>query len=213
MSFQHRKTWSVFRSLAECRDLHSYLIGLKEHDRGTFYHALQVGILSLDLGIENCVNKGLLYPLGYAGMLHDIGKGDIPLEILVKDGPLTAEERKLIETHPRLSFLFAEKNGLGTTKKIVAAHHEYKREPYPRSGIERRTASREIEERRTFNPRIIQLAQMVAAADLYDALTSARSYKQPWPIARVENVLRQEYTGDQRYIDQLLKWHNHEKSL
>ncbi|HLD72572.1 MAG TPA: HD domain-containing phosphohydrolase [Candidatus Nanoarchaeia archaeon] len=210
---QYRKTWSIFRSLAECKDLRGYLTGLKEHELGTFYHSLQVGILSIDLGIENCVNKGLLYSLGYAGMLHDLGKEDIPLEILIKDGPLTAEERAVIETHPRLGFLFAENNSLETTKKVVVAHHEYKRKPYPREGIDRRTAPRGTEERRIYNPRIVQLAQMVAAADLYDALTSARSYKKPWPIARVENVLRQEYLGDQRYIDQLLRWHRQEKSL
>jgi HD-GYP domain-containing protein (c-di-GMP phosphodiesterase class II) len=57
---------------------------LKSDQRSIYEHSLRVAILSLDLGFENQLEKPDLYYLGYAGLLHDIGKVSLPADILSK---------------------------------------------------------------------------------------------------------------------------------
>lgn len=154
--------------------------------------------------MENDINFGLLQVLGYSGFLHDVGKKDIPLRILAKDGPLEGLERLLIKAHPRLGFLFAQEEEMTTVRKIIVAHHEYKISPYPRSGKDRRAVPRNSPERRSHNLVLDQLAQMVAAADIYDALKHSRSYKSALPLLEVERIMREQYKGDVKYVEQLI---------
>ncbi len=82
----------------------SFMLGLaniKNYQEYTLNHSINVAILCLCLGRRLGLEKNELLDLGLAAFFHDIGKLDIPLEILDKNGKLDDEERKIIETHPR----------------------------------------------------------------------------------------------------------------
>ena len=178
---------------------------LKNHHLETYKHSLRVGLLSIDLGYENSLKDYELKLLGYAGLLHDIGKLRIPREILSKHASLNAEEVQIMKGHCRLGFLEAKDIRCGNVKEIINAHHEYKPCPYPRNGMDRRKGMRSRKERRGYEEMISRLAQIVAVADIYDALVSRRAYKPALPKERVRRILKKYYTGDEKYARQILE--------
>ncbi len=140
--------------------------------------------------------------LRLAAMLHDVGKISIPDSILKKPGPLDREERERMETHAtcgaRLFCQAATQHDLAS--RLVALHHHERWDGtgYPGDiGVEALSAMPAELERNPAAPplsgeAIPLFARIVAVADVYDALTSARSYKEPWPRERVEAHLREE---------------------
>lgn len=187
-------------------DIQKYMGALREYHHETYDHCLRVGVLSVDLGIENGMSEEQQRVLGYAGLLHDLGKVCVPLEIIAKQGPLTERERSVIQAHPRLGFLLLHEKRFADVRKIIVAHHEYKEHPYPRTGKKRRAGcvlKRENKERRC-NDAAATLAQIVAVADMYDAYSQARVYKPAWPPEQVKEMLTKTFTGDARFITQVL---------
>jgi two-component system response regulator RpfG len=143
--------------------------------------------------------------LGYAGLLHDAEKVTIPLGVLSKKSPFDTGETEIVREHPRLIFEKLQDFESDIIKQIVVAHHEYKQNPYPRKGNDRRTTNRATPDRRQHKVRVHSLAQIVAIADMYDALASPRSYKAALSRGATEKVLRQQFTGAPKYIDQALQ--------
>ena len=90
-------------------------------------------------------------------------------------------------------------------KQILVAHHEYQNKPYPRNGIDRRKIERSGSDRRSNRSQAAVLAQIVAVADMFDALASQRSYKEALKKSDTETILRNQFTGDALYIDQVLR--------
>ncbi|MBI4918969.1 HD domain-containing protein [archaeon] len=180
-----------------------YLEIIKKHHLETYEHSLRVGLLSVDLGLENHLNDFELRLLGYAGLLHDVGKSKIPEEILSKQGKLTNEELEMIKGHSRSGFLEVDELEYGLIKLIVVAHHEYKKSSYPRSGKDRRKQSRN-KDRRKNKVDISKLAEIIAAADMYDALASQRSYKKEMNKEEIKKILEEQYIGNHKYIAQVL---------
>jgi putative nucleotidyltransferase with HDIG domain len=178
---------------------------VKSDQRSIYEHSLRVAILSLDLGFENHLDQPDLNHLGYAGLLHDIGKASLPADILSKRTALNSTDRDLLNEHARLGFLALESFEPEIVKQIVVAHHEYQKIPYPRSGIDRRKAGRGSPGRRSNQSQAGALAQILAAADMFDALTSQRSYKEALSKSDTETILREQFTGDALYIDQVLR--------
>lgn len=109
-----------------------------------------------------------------AAPMHDIGKVGIPDAVLLKPGPLTAEERAIIERHPQIGadILAGSESPLLRAGALIAiSHHErYDGGGYP-YGLR--------------GDAIPLYGRIVAVADVYDALTTARPYKQAWPVERV----------------------------
>ena len=107
--------------------------------------------------------------------LHDIGKLGIPDGILLKPGPLTAEERRLMQRHVQIGFdLVADIAFLADAAEIVLTHHErYDGSGYPR-GLKR--------------DEILPSARIFAVVDSFDAITSDRPYRpaQSLTAARIE---------------------------
>jgi HD-GYP domain-containing protein (c-di-GMP phosphodiesterase class II) len=170
----------------------------------TAMHSQRVCLLCIDIGYENGLYKEIeINPLGSAGLLHDIGKLDIPLEILNKKSVLTDEEMEIVMKHSRLGFQRLKGNKYRTVRKTVVASHEYSINPYPRSGNDRRKIFRGIERRKN-DVYIKECAQILAVSDICDALESERSYKGPMTKGGIEKVLIDGFTGDRKYINQVL---------
>ncbi len=181
-----------------------YLLALRRHSHETHTHSLRVGLLSVDLGYENAIAGIELRHLGYGGLLHDVGKLCVSTEILAKPEKLNDEELSYIKGHPRLGFLELQDFGYETVRQIVVAHHEFKKGPYPRTGNDRRREEREPRDRRGFNKIVSTAAQIIAIADIYDALANRRSYKNLLGSTEIERNLREQFTGDARYLEQIL---------
>ncbi|MBI5065900.1 HD domain-containing protein [Candidatus Woesearchaeota archaeon] len=204
VSLLYQKSKEFLDSLINEGKITPQLEALKNHHLESYEHSMRVGLLSVDLGLENHVNDFELRLLGYSGLLHDVGKVKIPLEILSKTEKLTSEELEVIKSHSRLGFLeIDDELEYGLIKPIIVAHHEYKKEGYPRKGRDRRKKARN-KDRRKRKADINKLAEIIAVADMYDALTSSRSYKIALPKEEVEKILKTQYTGSTKYVEQVL---------
>ncbi|MCR5447465.1 MAG: HD domain-containing protein [Schwartzia sp.] len=156
------------------------LSDVRQHDTYTFAHSVNVAVLSALLGVSLGYSKGNLITLILGGLLHDIGKVIVPKEILNKPGHLTKEEFAIIRMHPsagraQIDLIKDEprKHLLGL---IAEQHHEHiDGRGYP-FGLKA--------------DKIAQLARVVAIADVYDALTSQRSYKDPYPPHIAYNIMK-----------------------
>ena len=140
---------------------------LDHHDRITSGHAERVRAYSAALGRELGLSEAELDRLNWAALLHDIGKLEIPTEILNKAGRPTEEEWASLRRHPLLGEELVEplRDWLGEWIGAVAGHHER----WDGTGYPRGLAGDAI-------PRA---ARIVAIADAYDVITSMRSYKTP----------------------------------
>lgn len=141
------------------------MIDLKVFDDYTYYHSLNVAIISIILGVALGFNRNELYNLGLGALLHDIGKVFIPKEILNKKGKLTDEEYEIVKKHPELGYEYVrEKFEIPATSRIVILQHH---ERYDGTGYPYSKKSREVH----------KFSRIVAIADVYDALTSDRPYR------------------------------------
>ena len=107
--------------------------------------------------------------------MHDIGKIRIPDSVLLKPGALTAAERRVMETHPRLGYeILRPFSEYAKVLDLVLTHHErYDGRGYPNGTVGRR---------------LMLMAQVIPVADSLDAMTSARAYRaaRSWPAAMDE---------------------------
>ena len=179
-----------------------HLRQLKSFSRETYTHSIRVGLFP-DLGYDFGLDPSLLTSLGYALVLHDVGKLLIPEEILHKRERLTEEERATIRLHPRNSFLLL-RDFDHMVRRAVVAHHEYQKDPYPRKGQDQRKIARGFE-RRVPCLQASSLAQIIAVADKYDALARRRSYKRDFSPKEVVDLLNEEFRGERAYLESLLR--------
>ncbi|MFD8917082.1 HD-GYP domain-containing protein [Streptomyces sp. NPDC059569] len=138
-------------------------------DRYTRGHSERVGHASVLIAHELGMEQERIEVLRFAGILHDVGKLGVPTRVLRKDGPLTPEERRVIELHPEYGHEMVRGIGfLGEARSAILHHHErldgtgY---PYGLAGT-----------------RIPEFARVVAVADAFDAMTSTRSYRRGRPV-------------------------------
>lgn len=137
---------------------------LKDVDEYTARHSLNVGLLSIILGRAEGLAPDDLEILGLCGMLHDMGKSEISLDILNKEGAFSDVEFEIMKTHTTLGFnILSKKPDLITEVANVAySHHErLNGRGYPRA---------------LPAAKISYFSRIVAIADAYDAITSKRIY-------------------------------------
>ena len=183
-----------------------YLQRLQHHHPDSYDHSLRVALLSIDLAYENQLSGSDVRTVGYAGLLHDLGKTDIDATLLEKPSALNSEERDTVQGHPRQGFEQLEENLYRKAKTIVAGHHEFQTTPFPRNGDDRRTAQRAASsERRTMDGEMAMLTQIVAIADMFDALASIRPYKDPLSRDQIHTILNEQFTGGSKLIQQVLR--------
>ncbi|RDU36678.1 phosphohydrolase [Neobacillus piezotolerans] len=150
----------------------------EEKDSYTAGHTFRVTLYALKLAEEMGLRPEELRIILQGSLLHDVGKIGIPDHILNKPGKLTQEERMLIEEHPITGFNMCK--GLGFLKEelsIIRSHHEkWDGTGYPD---------------RLFGENIPLYARIVAVADVYDALTSERSYRKAWTHGKAMEFLKE----------------------
>ena len=140
---------------------------LRMYDDYTYNHSLGVTILSIAIGLSLSLKRSELYDLALCGLLHDIGKMGVPIEIISKPSRLTAEEYNIVKVHPVLGAQFILNHKIGNNKICsgVLTHHErYDGTGYP-NGLS--------------GENIPLFGRIISVADVYDALTSARPYRNP----------------------------------
>ena len=147
------------------------LARLKTADDYTFMHSVAVCALMIALARQLGLDEAQVRDAGMAGLLHDLGKAMIPLDVLNKPGKLTDEEFDLVKTHPAEGYkLLLDGSGISEVTKDVCLHHHEKIDGsgYPK-GLNGDTLS--------------LFAKMGAVCDVYDAITSNRPYKAGWDPA------------------------------
>lgn len=138
---------------------------ITNRDYYTYTHSVNVGLYCMTFGIKSKMNPEVVRQLGLGGMLHDVGKSKIRPEIINKDGKLTDEEFQEMQKHAPWGFeILTDMKCYGPCViQMAGQHHEkYKGGGYPR-GI----AGDEIS----------VYARICKLMDVYDALTTRRSYK------------------------------------
>lgn len=144
------------------------MVEIKTFDNYTYSHSINVATLATLIGIQLGYSRLSLQELTSAGLMHDLGKLEIPLDIINKPSALTEEEYHSVQSHPERAV-----RRLKSSYKIsltvldgICSHHEkidgtgY---PFGLSGAD-----------------IPLCGRILAVADVYDALTTARSYRPAW---------------------------------
>ncbi|MGE5478171.1 MAG: HD-GYP domain-containing protein [Bacteroidales bacterium] len=152
-------------------------IAMRDHDTGAhnLRVALYAGALGEALGLDQLTMRALIA----GAFLHDIGKIGIPDSVLLKPGPLSAEERKVMCTHCDLGArLLDQLPAFHDAVPVVRHHHER----YDGSGYPDALAGQDIP----------LTARTFAIVDVFDALTTARPYKQGIEVGRVLEIMEPE---------------------
>ena len=143
-----------------------HLTDIRARDGYTFGHSVNVCVLATFTGMQLGYSLQQLKELSLGALLHDTGKMLIPQEILVKPGPLSADERKVMEKHAEFGFDILRRQ---SEIPLVSAHIAFQHhEKFDGTGYARSLGGADIHE----------YARIVAIADVYDAITSDRPYKE-----------------------------------
>ena len=151
---------------------------LQTYDENTYLHSLSVAVISIAIGTELKLNWEQLCNLGVCAILHDIGKVEIPIELISKPAKLTNEEYDVVKTHASLgaNYIIENKEMHNDIYLGVISHHEkFDGTGYP-NGLEEET--------------IPLFGRIITVADVYDALTANRPYRQPIkPSEAIEYIM------------------------
>ena len=164
----------------------SLAMTIEARDEKTDGHCQRLAGFANALGIRMGLSDSDLGALRRGGFLHDIGKIGIPDGVLLKSGPLTADEYTLMQTHTLIGDrLCGELRSLRAVRPIIRSHHErLDGSGYP-DGLS--------------GDAIPLLAQIMGIVDVYDAMTSTRPYRQPTtPDAACEELTREAVRGRHR---------------
>lgn len=142
------------------------ILAVKLYENLTYCHSVNVATLSLLIARQIGFDEQTTAAIGEAALLHDIGKTRIPLDVIRKPGALDKRERTLMEAHTTYGAeILVEVDGLRPLTPTVALEHHrgVKGSGYPELG--------------TREPHF--MSQLVSVADIYEAITGARTYQQP----------------------------------
>jgi response regulator RpfG family c-di-GMP phosphodiesterase len=154
---------------------------VETRNRETGNHVKRVAEYSAILGRGAGLSNEQITVLRFASPMHDLGKMSIPDSVLNKQGPLTAEEFKLMQAHTTVGYEMLRHSGreLLQAAAIVALHHH---EKYDGSGYPQGLSGEEIH----------VYGRITAVADVFDALGVKRVYKEAWPLEKILDYFRAE---------------------
>lgn len=158
------------------------LTTLRDYDDYTFTHSVNVAIFSLAIGRRLGLTKQQLYDLGMSALVHDVGKGRIPSEVLNKQAKLTDDEWFIMQSHTWLGSLalFRLRDyGEVPYRSMITAYEHHMR--LGGKGYPRIIRAREL----------TVFSKIIAVADTFDAATSVRVYK---PAKTPDQILAEMWT-------------------
>ena len=162
---------------------------MREYDDTIYIQSLSVALIAHTIATQQNLPEDQIRTLMLTCAFHDIGKLQIPMEIISKPGKLTEEEYAVIKTHPRKSYDILTRAHF--PQEVCAAallHHERcDGSGYP-SGFK--------------GERLPLFAKIIAIADVYDAMTARRSYRKE--ICSFDVIAEFENSGYQKYDVNLL---------
>ncbi len=171
------------------------LARLKTADDYTYMHSVAVCALMIALSKQLGLSEQETRRAGIAGLLHDLGKALMPMEVLNKPGKLTDEEFAIIKKHPEEGhrLLFGNPGADEVMLDVVLHHHE----KIDGTGYPKGLKGEEIS----------LFAKMGAVCDVYDAITSNRPYKAGWPPSESLRKMAEWAKGhfDQRVFQAFVK--------
>lgn len=170
-------------------ELFDMLYQMHTLEDSVYAHCVNVALIARMIGRWLHFSPSDLNILTCCGLFHDIGKLSIPAEVLNKPGKLTDEEFALIKAHPKYGYeLLRNQNIDNRIKQSALMHHErYDGSGYP-NGL-----SGEL---------LIDFATIISIADVYDAMTAARAYREP--LCPFEVIANFEQEGFQKYHTKFL---------
>jgi putative nucleotidyltransferase with HDIG domain len=155
------------------------LLQLKDFDQYTTTHSLNVAVLSMGLAERLGCGAREVRAFGVAGLLHDIGKIRIPLEVLTKPGKLSDEERRVINQHPvdGARIIMTSDQDLDLAAIVAYEHHiMLDGGGYPAMHYGRACAL---------------ASRLVHVCDVFDALRTKRPYRDAWASDKVIGYLEE----------------------
>jgi putative nucleotidyltransferase with HDIG domain len=182
--------------------IEGWVRALDMRDKETEGHTLRVADMMVDLAREMQVSESDLVHVRRGALLHDIGKVGVPDGILLKPGPLTDEEWKIMRSHPQYAYdMLSPIAYLRPAIDIPYCHHE----KWDGSGYPRGLKGEEIP----------LVARIFAIVDVWDALLSERPYRSAWSQKATLDYIRGQSGKhfDPKVVEALLHWieHRHEQ--
>jgi HD-GYP domain-containing protein (c-di-GMP phosphodiesterase class II) len=148
------------------RNVVIHLTDIRTRDDYTFGHSINVCLIAAMIGVKMRLTEQQLTELALGALLHDVGMMLISPELMNKKQRLTAEDYAVVKEHAALGFdVLRKQSGVSLVSAHVAFQHH---ENYDGSGYPRGNSGDDIH----------RYARIVAVADIYDALTSERAYRQ-----------------------------------
>lgn len=171
----------MINDLMSSYDILSNVVEIRDYDNYTYRHSINTTVVALLLGIAMGWPNSRLLELGMGVIMHDIGKTKIPQEILNKNGPLTELEFEEVKKHTEYGFELLRRNH---DFSLLSAHIAYQHhEKWDGTGYPRALKGTEIHE----------FGRVTAVADVYEALTSRRVYREAMqPHEAFEYVVAQQ---------------------
>jgi HD-GYP domain-containing protein (c-di-GMP phosphodiesterase class II) len=188
-----RVVTSVVNTMIEHEQILLGMTAIKDYDEYTYYHCTNVSILSVALGQRLGLNRQMLIDLGIASLFHDLGKIDVPNEVLNKPTKLEDSDWRIIKRHPvwgvKSLLKIRDIDDFTIRAALVAFEHHMNidHSGYPQAKN---------------NYALDLFSKIVSIADRYDAMTSARVYsKTPLKSDKALSILMED---DQSLLDPLL---------
>ena len=160
------------------------MLEVTSYDYYTYTHCVNVSIYALGFGAYLKLDKNKLNILGRAGILHDLGKKNIPNDIVNKNGRLTDAEFVTMKNHP--SYAVDILKEFGETDQLILDAIEQHHEKLDGSGYPKGLKADEIH----------ILSQIIAIADIFDALTTKRSYKDALTSYEALSIMKNEMSDE-----------------
>lgn len=184
---------------AELADLYlatikSLALAIDAKDQYTHQHIIRVQRYAVAVAEEMGLEGSEMEGVRTGALLHDIGKLGVPEYVLLKPGPLTAEEFEKVKKHPEIGASILDPVEFPWPVLPVVRHHH---ERWDGSGYPDGLAGEDIP----------LTARIMAVADVYDAVTSTRSYRRAWSHERAVELIRSEAGShfDPKVVDAFLR--------